>query len=161
MKLDKATKSNQRGLTFIELMVVLAIIAILMAYGIPSYREFSTRQNLSSQANDLIGDLNFARQYAFNNATTVNVTPNTAGEWTDGWSITFVDAIGGNIVVRAKQQHSPDVNYTILGANDISFDILGSAPASGVITISRAPDYINFIQVTVMPSGMITSSRSL
>jgi type IV pilus assembly protein PilA len=42
MKNNKA----QRGFTLIELMIVIAILAILMAYALPAYRDYGVRTKL-------------------------------------------------------------------------------------------------------------------
>jgi len=39
-------KRNQQGFTLIELMIVIAIIAILMAYALPAYRDYTVRTKL-------------------------------------------------------------------------------------------------------------------
>ena len=39
-------KRNQTGFTLIELMIVIAIIAILMAYALPAYRDYTIRTKL-------------------------------------------------------------------------------------------------------------------
>jgi len=36
-------RSNTKGFTLIELMIVIAIIAILMSYAIPAYRDYTVR----------------------------------------------------------------------------------------------------------------------
>ena len=39
-------KKAQRGFTLIELMIVIAILAILMAYALPAYRDYGVRTKL-------------------------------------------------------------------------------------------------------------------
>ncbi|MFI5304268.1 MAG: Tfp pilus assembly protein FimT/FimU [Nitrospiria bacterium] len=53
--------NNNKGVTLIELMVVVAIIGILSALSIPSYNKFIAHQNLNAAARDLFSDMRSAR----------------------------------------------------------------------------------------------------
>lgn len=82
----------------------MVIVAILMAVGVPSFRYVTTDNRLSTEVNELLGDLQFARSEAVREGQTVTVcvasttsTPNspscaTAGTatWQNGW-IVFSD----------------------------------------------------------------------
>jgi type IV fimbrial biogenesis protein FimT len=113
-----------RGFTLVELMGVLVVAGVLAALAAPSLSTFISNQRISSQANELLGDLNFARSEAVRRSLNVTVckTSNpdaanptcngTAGDpWTAG-RIVFVDdvkvgALGvrdaGDQVLRIRQ----------------------------------------------------------
>lgn len=95
-------KSN--GFTLIELMVTLAIIAVLMGIGTPSYRYITNSSRISSEINSLVGELQFARAEAIKQGLPVTVCASTNGTscsstntWQGGW-IVFLD-INGNAAV--------------------------------------------------------------
>ena len=81
----------------IELMVVLAIAAILATVAVPSFRSVIQNNRLATQANELTGTLNFARGEAIKRGASVTVcvssnqTTCTGGlTWQNGW-IAFTD----------------------------------------------------------------------
>jgi type IV fimbrial biogenesis protein FimT len=93
---------NQRGLTAIELMVTLAILAILVGLAAPSMSRFIVQWRLSNAVNALTGSLRIARTEAIARARPVVVcqlkattavaceTGASADELAGGW-IVFVD----------------------------------------------------------------------
>lgn len=76
---------KQAGLTLIEVMVTLVIAGFLLAYAIPSYREFSIRQTMTTKVNDMLVDLVFTRSEAINKGVPVRMAAD--GDWEGGWEI--------------------------------------------------------------------------
>ena len=82
----------------------MVIVAILMAVGVPSYRYVTTDNRMSTEVNELLGDLEFARSEAVREGQTITVcaaapssTPSSpscaatgATAWQNGW-IVFLD----------------------------------------------------------------------
>ena len=55
---------GQTGFSMTELMVVMAIVAILLGIGVPSYRYITNSYRMSAEVNGLLGDLQYARAEA-------------------------------------------------------------------------------------------------
>ena len=89
-------KKTHTGFTLLELMVTLAVAAIVMTVGVPSFSTFFLNNRMSTQANDLISSLNLARSEAINRGTSIKVcsSDNQAscgGSWEDGWIVITAD----------------------------------------------------------------------
>lgn len=119
---------KQRGFTVIELLVTLAIGAILLVIAIPGYAFLANGSKLAAATNDLVSSIQMARSEAVKRRTRVTVcksrstgspTPScdpSAG-WQDGWLI-FVDdgtrgvVDTGDTVLRVQQSLSPTLTIT-------------------------------------------------
>jgi type IV fimbrial biogenesis protein FimT len=92
-------RNTQHGFTMVEMVVVICIVSILIATGVPSYRYITTSNRIAAEINALVGDLQFARAQAIKEGRTVTVCASNDGltcigagsAWTTGW-IVFLDA---------------------------------------------------------------------
>jgi type IV pilus assembly protein PilA len=71
-------KSMQKGFTLIELMIVVAIIAILAAIAIPQYQAYVIRSQVSRVMGEL-GDQKVVVEDCFNNGAVAGVVTAVAG----------------------------------------------------------------------------------
>ncbi len=90
------------GFTLIELVVTMAVAAILITIAVPNMRTFIQNGRLNTQINDLIGDLSLARSEAIKRRTNVGICVSTdgatcagGGNWEIGRAI-FVDSNNSN-----------------------------------------------------------------
>ena len=65
---DKAT-----GFTLIELMITLIVAALLLVWGVPSFQRFVNRTTLTSETNNWVAVLNYARNEAITRGQRVSV----------------------------------------------------------------------------------------
>ncbi|MDM0019955.1 GspH/FimT family pseudopilin [Variovorax saccharolyticus] len=86
---------RERGFTFIELMTVIAIAAVLLFVATPSFVTFQRNSELTSATNSLVGAMNAARGEAMKRGMSAMVIPNTGTDWDSGWTV-FVDSDRSN-----------------------------------------------------------------
>lgn len=78
------------GFTLIELMVTIAIAAILLMVAAPSFVTMQRNSELTAAANTLVAGINAARGEAMKRGLNAVVVPTDAADWRNGWTV-FVD----------------------------------------------------------------------
>jgi type IV fimbrial biogenesis protein FimT len=114
----------QRGFTLIELMVVVAVLAIVATVAVPSFQNVIENNRLATQTNRFVSTISFARSEAVRLGDDVSLTAN-AGGFGNGWCVhlgTECNDTDPNEVLRQFQ--SGDVAYSATGAQ-LTFNARG------------------------------------
>ncbi len=79
-----------KGFTIIELMVTIAIAAILLTVAAPSYTTFIRNSQLSDAVGEFMAATNAARSNAIKQGINTFLVPTTGTDWSTGWYV-FAD----------------------------------------------------------------------
>jgi type IV fimbrial biogenesis protein FimT len=145
-------KRTQTGFTLMELMVALTVMAILVGFAVPSFREFTRNNRVTAAHNDLATAFTLARSESLKRSLPVSICATADGEdcgdaddWTSGWMV-FVDndgtagtvdaadeivqlwpAIAGDVVITSGEafvQYVP--SGTVIPDSTTTFDVYAS-----------------------------------
>ncbi len=126
------------GFTILELVITAALAAIIFAVAIPSMTTFTQNDRLTTNINQLIGHLAYARSESvkMNAQVAICVSLNSAsctgGNWQDGW-IVYVDQDANNsfdageTILRTQQALGGGNQITASMGNQIVYDNRGFA----------------------------------
>ena len=147
-------KTDPSGFTVVELLVVMAVLAIIVTVGIPNFGPTIANSRATAAANDLLGALQLARSEAVRLNEPVEISPTTAGNWADGWTISR----GGTPI----RQRDALARVEITGPNAMDFGSVGDARPTPVTSFTFTITAIGgggpqrCLQVTASGSTTIT-----
>lgn len=175
---------KNKGFTIIELMVVVIVLAVTVAFAVPSFREMILNNRMASQANLITSLVSFARSEAAKrpNATittcpSANLTSCSASSsWEIGWIVFLdvdgdrtVDAGDGDAVLYTMGPLSGGNTLRVAGLTNAAYvqffgngepvpPSLGAA-ASGTFTLCDSRGVAFSRSVVVMESGQTRLAR--
>lgn len=140
------------GFTLIELMVTIAVLAIIVTLGVPSFRNIIVSNSVGFDRDEFFNLVTFARSEAIKRGTAVTICKSNDGStctdslaWSSGW-LAFHDADGdgaketGDDPVRSVPALDGQVAVSHGGgANRITYDSRGLLlRGQGVVTFSHS-----------------------
>ncbi|HMB38998.1 MAG TPA: GspH/FimT family pseudopilin [Wenzhouxiangellaceae bacterium] len=83
-------RTVQAGFTMMELLIGIAVLAILTTLAVPSFTQFIANNRLASEANEMVASFQFARSEALKRGVQVQVCSSgdgatCGGNWNQGW----------------------------------------------------------------------------
>jgi type IV fimbrial biogenesis protein FimT len=163
----RAQIAVSKGFTMVELMVVVALVAVVSAIAIPNFRDLIGRNNISSQVNEFIATLHLARTTAIQrgkyvticrttddtlptpvcsglNSTSVDGVVRARHNWATGWIIFVEDDPSGALYVfdtndtLVKRYPGQSDNYSIANSVTTSAQHITFNPQGGFAGASSA-----------------------
>lgn len=83
---------RNQGFTLLELLVTLAVLAIILSWGVPGFMDVVRNGRATANANDFVTAMSFARSEAVKRGGRVTVCgsddgASCNGNWEDGWIV--------------------------------------------------------------------------
>lgn len=159
---------RERGLTLLELLITLAILAVLLTIGLPGFSTVIQNNRLAANTEELRSAIQLARATAV--GRNQRVTLRNLGNWESGW-VAFVDDNsngerdgGESLIFSGPALDSVSIAWNDPAGDYVSFVGTGvSRRVSGALqmgTFRICPaDGAEGYALTLAPSGRLRSSR--
>lgn len=162
-------RGRYRGFTLMELMISIAILAILATLAVPSIQNVLRSNQVTGQTNELVSMINFARNTAIRRSGVITVSLSSSG---DGWSGIVKDPTGDgsdNCTTAGALRCTSNADVLLAGTTEFTFDKRGYLKdaaflTSGAITIDavsltheQCANERHRTRIEVRPTGQVTS----
>jgi type IV fimbrial biogenesis protein FimT len=143
-------RARMAGLSMVELMVTVLVLAMLMAIAVPSFRAVMNRGNVASAVNSLSADMQFARGAASSQHRFVSICRSLTGTQCDiptgsthdydvGWIVYSYDVSAGG----ADQSYTAgSSNMTILRYTPQLRGVSVRATDANVFTFNQTGEFV-------------------
>lgn len=144
-------RSAARGFTAIELMVTVAILAVLAAMAAPSFTGLMERWRGRQVTEGLQSSLYLARSEAIRRGGNIQINANSNG-WSNGWTVAYV-AGGVNTPLQTATVPA-NTSVTLGNATSILVD------RWGMLSLNSAPGTAANLDFFIRPTGQDGSASA-
>jgi type IV fimbrial biogenesis protein FimT len=171
--------SRARGFTIVELMITVAVAAILLIIAVPSFRNIINSNRLTTATNTLVNALNTARMEAIKRNASVQFCSNSATNNTSDNLGTGCGTDGGAVVLQttsttttqvldsaqglvAPVQLSGDITAIRFNSQGIGYEAgTSSAPFTGTVATLCVADLSSNNRIAIgMTTGTIIATTT-
>jgi type IV fimbrial biogenesis protein FimT len=158
------------GISLVELLATLAVLAIVLAIGVPSFQHFIQSQRLSTATNELFSAIHLVRSEAIQRGVKVDLIPASGMDWDKGWII-FVDEDGDQVLDDNEHvvfKHGPVPNgihitssFSVNVPLDIAYDGTGrtrsrtGGPQFGNFLLQSGTQFRRKISISMLGRGRV------
>jgi prepilin-type N-terminal cleavage/methylation domain-containing protein len=89
-----SNKRSLSGFTIIELLVAMAVAAVLLGLALPAFDTFIEQRSMTARVNGFISAVNLARSEAVNRGGQVSIQAMNAGDNADEWGPGYCVVVG-------------------------------------------------------------------
>ena len=150
--------SKRNGFTLIELMVTVAVAAILLTVAVPSFRDFIMNNRLVSAANEFTSAINLARSTAISQQRNTFITSGAGTDWgTSGWTV-WVDLNNDGARqpaedIRVSQGFNANTTLTSAAKTQFRYSPDGLVDGPGTLTICDSRTAETGRTIDISPAG--------
>ncbi len=149
-------RGDRSAFSFVEIIIVLAILGILLAIGLPSYLNYASNQRVRTTAQVLASDLHVARQEAVTRRATVAVTFATADSACAAQRNAAAYTITQASTVIKRTCLPADVAWVSLPQGSLQFQSTGAARAGMTLRVRSARTGTTYSVFVAGETGVIT-----
>ena len=150
----RATRDS--GFTLVELMVTIAVFAIIVSLAVPSMQQIVSSQRVRAVASDIASDLVIARNEAVKRGDNVQLAPAASG-WAGGWTLKVAST---SELLSSRNAAGSGIKFASAPVT-VTYDKYGRlSGASSVVRFSINNSGTSQRCVSIDPSGRPKSSAS-